>query len=335
MNIELFDSAEILEMVKEAGFDKIRCNLTGQVIATIESDLLKSAIGYIRFESPLLDDESILALMATRWLIQSSRPAPHLASFQSHDAHTYLVNNHPKDMFAILIGRMLFEHEKIGNELTASESQRAKLAWLISLQESSEFQAFGPKLKSALDTLIRLDSIHSIRNSLYTTRMRAIVAGVRNEPVTEKMLVALIESVESEGFAVLAKRQYPPVGNRQSLNAALAQAGLLPWQLRIKENEAKQKSASLAFAAKVLESKAKSDLERIKDGISEKQTTLMSELEGQINPLLHARFESALEKEAADKAAAKNPKEKTVRKPKTSASAMKSAARFGDFDFTL
>lgn len=335
MTLSLYNNDEIMLQIHVAGFDMIRCNLTGQVIAAMNHDTLLSAVNYMRFEQPLISDSQIMDLMQIRWIVQCSRPAPHLTSFQSHDAHSYLVKNHPRDMFAILMGRMLFEHSKIEREMSTSDSQKAKLFWLTGLQYNKEFQEFGPEFKRVLDTLIRLDSIHSIRSAFYSDKMRDLAAQVRESEITEKLMIAFIDSIESHGFKAIAGRNNPPVGNRQSLNAALTQAGIMPWQLKIKENEAKQKSASLAFAAKVLENRGMDELARLKAGISDRETAVFEEIENQIHPLLKQKYAAAMEREAAEKEARKNPKNKTDRTQKTSASTMKAAARFGNLDFGL
>lgn len=332
--VSLFPTTAILDKIQAAGFDVIRCNLTGQVIADMNHAVLTNAVNYLRFEQPLLTDSQIIDMMQMRWIVQCSRPAPHLTSFQSHDAHTYLVQNHPRDMFAILMGRMLFEHVKIDREMAASDAQKAKLFWLISLQESQVFQDFGPKMKAMLDTLIRLDSIHSIRSVFYSDKLRDLAAGVRDSEITENLLVAFIETVESAGFQAIAKRNNPPVGNRQSLNAALTQAGIMPWQLRIKENEAKQKSNAMAFAATVLENRAMSALERIKAGFADKETTVFAEIEDKVSPMLRDHFKGAIER-AEKKQEPKNQQNKTNKTHKTSAAQMKAAARFGNLDFGL
>lgn len=329
-NVSLFDATDVLVKIQAAGFDAIRCNLTGRKIAEIGDDVLMDAVRYIRFEQPLLDDSQIVDLMQMRWIVQCSRPAPHLVSFQSHDAHTYLANHHPRDLFAILIGRMLFDHDKIDREMSLVEAQKAKLFWLVQLQDSEEFQAFDSNMRKALDALVRIDSIHSIRKCLYTDKIRQLTAGVRNEPVTAKMLIAFIEEVESHGLNSLTKRTVPPEGNRQSLNAALAQAGLLPWQVRLKQNEANQKTQALAFAEKVIAQKKLSDLERIKAGYAEKHTVVLEDLSGQIPAILQQKYEDAIQREQTKKSP-----NKTNRKGKTSASVMRAAARFGDLDFSL
>lgn len=333
-NLTLDETVDVVVKIQEAGYDKIRCALTGQVIAEILPAVLSSAVSYMRFEQPLITDNQIVDLMQIRWLVQCSRPAPHLVSFQSHDAHTYLVNNHPRDIFAMLLSRMLFEHAKIDLEMNLGDAQRRKLFWLISLQESEFFQKFGPEMRKALDTLIRLDAIHSIRKSLYTDRMRALIAQVRDEIPTEKMLVALCEQVESNGFKILAKKTTPPEGNRQSLNAALAQAGILPWQIRMRENEAKQKTESLAFAARVVEKMKLNDLERIKEGYAERHTAVLDDLGNQIPALLRQKYENAIRQEEEAKAKAKASAE-SKSKPKVSKSSIKAANRFGDLDFSL
>lgn len=326
LNLSL-NGDSIVERIREAGFDKIRCSLTGQVIAHIDESVLASAIDYMHFENPLISSDQIVDQMEIRWLVQCSRPAMHLVSFQSHDAHTYLVNHHPRDMFAILFSRMLFEHVKIDREMSLSDATKSKLFWLVELQESEFFQTFSPKMKTALDGLIRLDAIHSIRKVFHSDRMRALAAELRNESPTELMLTTFVESVESHALNILVKRDVPPVGNRQSLNAALAQAGVLPWQVRIKENEAKHKTASLEFAAKVLANRQLSEFERIKAGYAEKHTVVLADLEGQIHPLLKQKFEQAVTREKA--------KEEQPKAKKPNKASIRAANRFANLDFSL
>lgn len=331
-SLESDKTAKAIALIREAGFDKIRCNLTGQIVAEMHDTAIRSAIDYMRFEEPFLSETQIVDQMQIRWLIHCSRPAPHLAGFKSTMAHTYLVMHHPRDIFAMLYGRMLFEYEKIEQEMNLTDALKRKLFWLIELQESDFFQKFSPAMTKALDALIRIDSIHSIRKAFYSAKIRKLAAQVREEIPTEKLLVTFTEEVESHALNAIVDKPNPPSGNTMSLNAALTQAGLLPWQIRLKENEAKNKSNALAFAARVIETRKLSDLERIKEGYADKQTVVMADLAGQIPAMLQAKYAAAerAEKEAAQEA--KNPKTKTA---KVSKSALKAAARFGNLDFTL
>lgn len=321
--------------IQASGFDKIRCSLTGQVVAQIDLQMIVAAVDYMRFENPTVSDSQIIDQMQIRWLVQCARPAMHLTSFQSHDAHHYLVNHHPRDMFAILFSRMLFEHSKIDREMSLVDATKSKLFWLIQLQESEFFQTFGDKMKETLAALIRLDAIHSIRSVFYSDKMRALAADVRDEIPTELMLATFVEQVESHGLNALTKRDTPPAGNRQSLNAALYQAGLMPWQIRIKENEAKQKTQSLEFAAKVVEKMRLSELERIKAGYADKHTVVLADLEGQIHPLLKQKFESAIERDKERAAAAKEKANPSEKKAKPNKASIRAANRFANLDFSL
>lgn len=338
-NLSLESTGEdtIVAKIQAAGLDKIRCSLTGQVIAQIDISILAAAADYMRFENPTVSESHIIDQMQIRWLVQCSRPAMHLTSFQSHNAHHFLNLHHPRDLFAILFSRMLFEHSRIDREMSLVDATKSKLFWLIQLQESDFFKAFGDKMKEALASLIRIDATHSVRNTFYSEKMRALAAAVRDEIPTETMLVTFVEQVESHGLNALVNRDTPPTGNIQSLNAALYQAGILPWQIRMKENEAKHKTSSMEFAARVLANRNLSDLERIKAGYAEKHTVTLSDLEGQIHPLLKQKYENAI---AADKERAEAEKQKaeSAGKPKTkktSKAALRAQNRFANLDFSL
>ena len=329
-NLTLNSNDKVIAKIQAAGLDKIRCNLSGKIIAVMSTESLESAIDYMRFEEPLLSDDAILDKMSIRWLVQCSRPALHLSSLESRNAHTYLVDRHPADMFAMLYGRMLFEYERIDREMNPTEAVKRKLFWLADLQESEFFVNFSSKMRKALDSLIQLDAIHSIRRVFYNDTMRKLAAQVRDAIPTETMLLTFVEEVESHATKSLVKRDVPPVGNQMSLNAALAQAGILPWQIRMKENEAKNRTEALAFAAKVLERKALDKFQQIQAGYADKQVTVLADLSGQIPALLQEKYAAAERAEKAAKAEAKNPKEK---KPKKTP--LKAASRFGSLDFTL
>jgi hypothetical protein len=340
--ITLFDNTALLDSLKLEGLHKVRCSLTGQVIAEMTDSTLEKAIDYLRFENPLITDSQIVDKMQIRWLVASSRPAMHLTSVMSHDAHTFLVENQPRDIFAMLMGRMLFEYEKTDNGMFSSESQKEKLFWLIQLQDNEEFQSFGPTFAKALDGLIRLDSIHSIRKVFYTSKMREIALAIRDSDITEKMLLAFITEVENEGFKELAKRKTPPTGNTQSLNAMLKQAGVLPFQVRMKQKEEESRKSSVEFASRILASRVNDSLERIKAGvIDESQTVVLENLEGQLHSVLKQKFEAAAKRKERQDEIAMNRKTNDTKPKATKAkgglskSILKSQQRFGDLDFSF
>lgn len=338
---DLFDSTAILAKASDLGIDRIHCSLTGRLISTIAAPVMLDAIRYAKHVSPLASDEEILDAMQLRWIVACSRPAPHLVGFANHDAFTYLADNHPRDLFAILISRMLFEFAKRGTENIGSLNQKEKLLWLIQLQESEAFQAFDSEWKEALETLVRLDAIHNIRHVFYSNEMRELASQVRDEPLSDTfatMILTFVKETETKSLRYLAGNKVRPEGNQQSLNAALRQAGLLPYQVQLEVKEKNRKQKSIEFAAKVEKDRQERELERIKNGFADKNPVAFSEIEDSIQRQIADRMETALmaaqvEKELADSRGWK-PKmnTKAVKESKAKAAGLK---KYGSLDFSL
>lgn len=224
------------------GYGQIRCSMTGAVIATIETETMDKAIDYIRFESPFLDDDKILDKLEMRWLIQSARPASHLISFESYESYRWLYQNHPKDLLAILLSRMFFEHSRFEREKQTSEFLATRLRWLIDLQNSEDFQRFDSQAQELLDKLVTIDATHSLRNALRSQELKDDAKLLRSmDSIDFKVFMILVDKVQDAGMRYLARAQYAPQGNRQSLSAALVSQGLTPEQI-VREEEAAAKA---------------------------------------------------------------------------------------------
>lgn len=331
--MNLFNPESFLAPAKDAGLNKIRCSLTGQVIATLDDESLIAAINFESYTNPLASIDHIVDALETRWLIQSSRPAPHLTAHKTKDGFKFLREYYPMDLFAILAGRLLFEHTQIVRELDSTDTKRMKMSWLIQLQtwyESSEF-AGGPTLDlhtRALETMIRLDAIHNIRHSLYSREVTEMARALRESDFNIVAFTAFVEEVENCGFIALSTMKNPPAGNGMALTAALAQHGMTPEQLILEEERQEKIAANRRRAIQQMQTAAaKSGTVTIRRGV--KAVLSMQEVGTVIPPKLAEKYAAELEKRShkAGTQAVNAPAQ-----PKKTRASAKALSRFGSLD---
>ena len=326
MTLSLSMNDSIIAKAMEYGYHLARCSMTGQVISTLNQEALDKAIDYIRFESPMLDDEQILDKLAMRWQILSSRPSMHLVSFESYESYRWLYQNHPRDLLAILMSRVLFEHSRLERERQTTAFLNMRLSWLIELQESEEFQAFGAKAQALLDKLVELDAIHSLRNALRTQVLKDDAKLVRTNAVDFDLFAILVAKIEDDGMRYLARAQYAPDGNRQSLSAALVAKGLLPEQIVLEEERVARENEARRRAIAAINSRNADKNGKVTIHRGQKAVVSLQEVGAVIPRKLAEKYSAALEKKKPNQATSTAKKEK---KPS------KAAARFAAFTETL
>lgn len=329
MTLSLYDNSMILDMAIEAGYDLIRCSLTGAVVAQADSAAMEKAIDYLRYTNPMIDDESILDQLEMRWMIQSSRPSVHLLAFANYESYRWLYDNHPRDLLAILMSRVLFEHSKTEREIQTSAFLSARMSWLIQLQASDDFINWTPTAQEILDRLVQIDAIHNIRHALRGQELKDDAKNVRTmDSIDFGTLLILVNKIESAGLKYLSRAQYAPAGNRQSLSAALGSQGLPPEELvRKEEEELRQIEARRrAIAAVGAANSARNGKVIVNRGA--KAVIGLQEVGAVIPPKLAEKYAKQLEK-----AAGKKPESKSD--PKTGKKLSKAAAKFAAFTATL
>jgi hypothetical protein len=225
IDFDILSNDEAVALIHEAELHLIRCSETGQVVAEMSIESVVKSVEFEVFQNPTVSVEEIVDSMQVRWVIQSSRPAPHLTNFKTRDSMLYLRANHPLDVFAILLGRMLFESPRYLKTTSVSDARLQKLLWLTQLDKVKD-ELLGENLKKsfedACDALIRMDAIHDVRKCLYSDIMRETAELIRDNDINLADLCAFVAHAESAALEALTKMNSAPMGNRMSISAASA-----------------------------------------------------------------------------------------------------------------
>jgi hypothetical protein len=331
--MHLFDFKTAIESAKDAGLNHIRCSLTGAIIATLDDSAIQKSLEIEAYSNPFMSEDQLIDMMQTRWMIQSSRPAPHLTAHQNKDGFKFLREFYPRDLFAILASRIIFERPDVIRNLGTSAHVVAKLNWLTDLQSNSEFESFGEMFVDSLDKLVLLDAIHNVRHAFYDKKVKDWADRIRAADsfnVTEFFMFLL--EVENSGFIALSKSSLAPqFANSMSLSAALAQQGLTPEQI-IREEEREMKIIeNRRRAIESINAKNAGKAGRAKVNHGTNVLLTLKELTGTLNPTLEAK----LAKDLADRQAKKPESQKKEVKSQSSRSIAKAQARFGDIDLAF
>lgn len=317
--IEFFDANKAINAVKEAGIHEIRCSMTGRIISTLTDEAILAAIRFEYYENPVAELDIIIDAMETRWLIQSSRPAPHLTAHKSRDGFRFLKEYYPVDLFAILASRLVFENTLIKREMDTLQIARIKMSWLREMEIAAVEEQ--ERFKEVLESLIRLDAIHNIRHCLYSQSVKTMAEKVRYEAFDFESLCVFIDEVENCGFIALTTMKNPPAGNSMSLSAAME--ALTPEQITaIEEAEENKRQAKLREYNRIAASarSAKGGNVQIRRGV--KAVVDMADVVPVMPAKLAAKYANELESKK---------KKPSVNKPKK---AGKSLSRFGNLDLS-
>lgn len=325
------DNSSLVALAQSIGLHNIRCSLTGQVVASLSTDALARSIEFEVYTNPLASDDEIIDRLETRWMIQSSRPAPYLTAHTTKDGFKFLRSMYPKDLFAILAGRLLFEHANSERYDESLARRRAQMQWLIDLQDSPWFAEFDEQAIAILETLVRLDAMHNIRHCLYSHDVKTMASQLREADFNSDTFAEFVSEVENCGFLALATMKAPPIGNSMSMSAALAQHGIVPDQLiNEMERQAKiEENRRRAIQSVSANMGAKNGKITVRRGV--KAVLTLKDIGGAIQPELAAKYAHELEKR---KPAAKGTESKDGKKAPSKASA-KAQARFGNIDITF
>lgn len=323
----MFESiiSTVVNKIVDAGLNQIRCTLTGQPIGTLSLGALQRAVAYEVFESPLSDDETLFDTFETRWLIQS-KPAPHLTANNGPRAYEFLLANHPKDLLAMLAGKMIFENLTAIRMHGTKTLQMSKAQWLKELWDHDSMAEWTDAHQVTLNTLIRLDAIHSIRDCMFSNDVKAVAEEIRENEFSFESLAIFVSVVEDAAFLALTRMaQNKARGNPLALRAAILQSGLTPEQLVAEEEkairEAEEKRRHYQSLGATMS--GKSGTVKVNRGL--KPTLSLNELGATLPAALRAKYAAELKgKESSAKPAADK-----VKKPS------KSAARFGSLDFSV
>jgi hypothetical protein len=328
--ISLFNFDSVLESIKKDGIHHIRCSETGAIISTMNDSAILRALEIEAYSNPLLSEEQMIDEFHRRWLIQSSRPAPHLTKHMDKHGFKFLRSNFPEDLFAILSGRLIFERPELVRRIGKVETHLAKMDWLISLQNIWQSVGFNSKFMDCLEIMVRLDAIHNVRHAFYDQKIKQYADQIRESEFNLEVFHFFLKEVEACGLIQLSKMSAAPkFANSMSLSAALDQEGLTPDDLiraeerRLKIEEERRRVIN-AVAAK---GAAKSG--KVVTLHGRKALFDLKEVAGTMNPRLEEKYRTALEEKRARKAESAKPSKE--RKPSTKA--MRNAlARFGNLD---
>lgn len=328
------ENENLVALAKEYGIQNIRCSLTGQVIATLTDEILDRAISYEIYENPLADAERIIDSLQVRWLILSSKPAPHLIGHKSLLGFKFLRTNHPKDLFAILTSRLLFDSLWIKKQMVGSEIARKRMAWLVEFWDSTP--EWTEAHQATLEQLIRLDAIHNVRRAIYDPRLARMLTQIQEGEYTFETLLVFIDEVENSSFIALSKMKNPPNGNQYALGAALDQHGMTPDNIiRAEERKLKTEERRRAGIAAVSANGYQRHGNVVIHRNTPKTVFTLAEMSDHLPPALAAKYEQEL----AERKVIVNPKTGAIlSKPKgeltkrQTNSKSKSAARFGSLD---
>jgi len=243
---EFHDIESALESAKATGLNVIRCNLTGKQIGTLEDSAILAAIRFEYFADPFANLEDILDSMHLRTLIQNSKPAPHLVSHKNKDGMNFLRSCYPRDLFALLASRMLFDNVIHKANEDSTHQREIRMQWLIECQAFFDENETIPGFDAQVDTLIRLDAIHDVRRVFYAPRIKELAAKLMNQEFNYSELVDFLVLTEDDAFHALTRMKNAPNGNGMSLSAALM--AMTPEQLDLYDREEKLNDANRAKA---------------------------------------------------------------------------------------
>lgn len=326
MSNPFFNFDALLGTIKNNGVHHVRCSETGQIISTMTDSVILRALEVEAFSNPLMSEDEMLDELQTRWLIQSSRPAPHLTNHKDKHGFKFLRTYFPQDLFAILSGRLIFERPEIVRSLGKIESHLAKMNWLISLQDIWAVDGFGKGFQDSLEILIRLDAIHNVRHAFYDPKVKGWADKIRTSEFNLEVFIFFLQEVEASGLIQLSKMSAAPkFANSMSLSAALDQHGLTSDELiRAEERRLKiEEERRLAISRANI--KGNQSGGKVVTLRGQKPLFDLAAVVQNLNPALKAKYEAA---KAAKANSAKPSKE---RKP-TEKGMSKSLARFGNLD---
>ncbi len=250
-----------IELVKADGFDLIHCSLTGVACGSINEDELRIILQMEIQKAPMASADELVDSFALRHYAMSSRPAPSLRLHKDHSTLLRLMRTQPQGMnrvFAFLTGKLLFDSMLPEKERAGSMNQMARLHFLIALHpllsdllpnwsqsltmddeetkvsDSSiailrEASGQGPSrleeskaAQRALESLLRLDAIHSMRFALYNEKLKSKLLALREaNQFTFSAFADLLRQLEDDSVVRLQKQKPTIAANAMSLTAAL------------------------------------------------------------------------------------------------------------------
>jgi hypothetical protein len=282
------------------------------------------------YSNPLLTEDQMVDHFHRRWLIQSSRPAPHLTNHMDKHGFKFLRQNFPEDLFAILSGRLIFERPEVVRELGKIDSHLAKLDWLISLQNIWQAVGFNKQFMDCLEIMVRLDAIHNVRHAFYDLKIKEWANKIRLSEFNLEVFHYFLKEVESNGLIQLSRMSSEPrFANSMSLSAALDQEGLTPDDLIRTEERRMKIEEERRRAINAVAAKGASRGGKVVPIHGRKALFDLREVKGSLPPKLEEKYQAELAAKRARKEESGKPSKE--RKPTTKAM-NKALARFGNLD---
>lgn len=318
----LFNFDGVLAQIKEHGIHHVRCSETGQIVSTMTDSIILRALEIEAYSNPLMSEDQMIDALERRWLIQSSRPAPHLTNHKDKDGFKFLRQYFPEDLFAILSGRLIFEAPEVVRKQGKIESHLDKMHWMISLQNIWSRDGFSKKFMECLEILVRLDAIHNVRHAFYDLKIKDYAEKIRTSEFHLEVFHYFLKEVEASGLIQLSKmKAEPKFANTMSLSAALDQEGLTSDELiraeerRLKINEDRRQ------AIEKINSRGAAKTGKVVTLHGKKPLFDLREIRGTLPPALEAKYQEMQKEKKAE----------SVNKP-TKKSMSKALARFGNLD---
>lgn len=339
--LDFLDTKNIVALAVEQGLNKIRCSLTGAVIAHFEEEYLIRSIRFEQYGNTLASDDMILDSIQTKWIIASSRPSPHLVGHTTKDGFKWLRNNYPSDLFAILASRMIFERADVQRRLNQKMLLLTKMQWLIDWQDYVAANGFTDSQRQALECMIRIDAIHNVRHAFFDPNVRKWADRIIEDEFDADSFLLFVQEVEARGMIQLTRQSKPSErANSMSLSAALDQHGMIPENLIAKEEEEQKKAENQRRAINSMNSRNAGKSGTIKVNHGKKVTNEivnLHEIRGTMTPELEARYAAVIADRRAKNIKPTDPDAvKTPKATKTAHKMEKALARFGnlgDLDF--
>lgn len=211
-----------LETVVESGLHNIYCAATGFVIGELGLEEISRIIEIEESMNPLLEEEDFLDHLELTMIPLNYRPSP---LFQNLTPQRYkqIAKLFPQHMFRFLAGKIIFEK---WNQLAGFVKVGDKGSWLREIPVDAIVSPV--ELKDAVESLIRLDAIISLRQVYVSEALANRIERIRNGWTGYGDFFQFIQELESANIKKLAKRDIANdgkiSGNQMAVEAAIHNA---------------------------------------------------------------------------------------------------------------
>lgn len=252
---------ESLELIKQLGYNRIYCGLTGIAYASIDESEIVGSLKIELRRKPLSDTAKLVESFYMRHLIASSAPCPSLRVHKDHSTLLRMLkasDNGAAKLLVYMANRLFFDsliptkeihstvnrskrlifmrvlHKRIAampanwnqsldatDELSEAASKAINILHVVGGMATTPVEE-GKAAQRCLEIFLRLDAIHNLRHSFYNAKLRADLIEFRESTEpTFFELAKLLDALEQDGIVRLMKAKQPPIGNAMAITAAL------------------------------------------------------------------------------------------------------------------